>query len=371
MLFALFLSSSCSDDGSPSESGTAGVDTFGEEMQVLSIAITLPNTNDYDHAFRLAHAAGMKTPGEITFYWDEVEERDSNGNISYSMPFLPVIKRYLNEFQMKPVITICPIETMESRVPQDLRALPFDDPKMQERFGGLIRWVYDETKDMQPLAVVIGNEFDVHLAQDQKKWGEFKNLYFSSYDLIHSLRGWEGVPVAIEPTFANLVGPNRQVLQDMNRKSDIIGVSYYPLKEGQVEPLLAIKRDMDMLITLYPNKRIDFYQYGYPSSEFLGSSEEKQRAFIEETFEQWDRRKDKIRIITFTWLYDMDIEQVIENAVRTTGMEPDKSLTEFLGTLGLLRRNPGEEKPAFAELLKQARQRKWINQRRGVQGKGN
>jgi arabinogalactan endo-1,4-beta-galactosidase len=134
---------------------------------------------------------------------------------------------------------------------------------MQERFGGLIRWVYDETKDMQPLAVVIGNEFDVHLAQDQKKWGEFKNLYFSSYDLIHSLRGWEGVPVAIEPTFANLVGPNRQVLQDMNRKSDIIGVSYYPLKEGQVEPLLAIKRDMDMLITLYPNKRIDFYQYGY------------------------------------------------------------------------------------------------------------
>jgi hypothetical protein len=67
----------------------------------------------------------------------------------------------------------------------------------------------------------------------------------------------------------------------------------------------------------------------------------------------------------------MDIEQVIENAVRTTGMEPDKSLTEFLGTLGLLRRNPGEEKPAFAELLKQARQRKWINQRRGIQGKGN
>jgi len=335
-----------------------------KEERLLSIAITLPETENmatgYDHAFRLAQAAGMKTPGEITFYWNEVEQRGFFGGISYSMPFFDIIKPHLDEFNMRPVITICPIETMESRVPEDLQGLPLDNPKVLERFAELIRWVHGQTQEMNPLAIVIGNEFDLYLNHDKDKWAQFKNFFLEALQVIRRLPGWEKIPIALEPTFANLAGPDKQVLQDLNRHTDIIGVSYYPLKGDRVDDLTALHRDLNKLEALYPEKRIDFYQFGYPSSRYLGSSEEQQRRFIEMSFKEWDRRKDKIRLLTFTWLYDLNTDQLIDNARRTTGMTPDKSFTEFLGTLGLLRRKAGDEKPAFKELKKQVRARGWI-----------
>lgn len=303
----------------------------------------------------------MMTPGEITFYWDEVENRGFFGGITYSMPFLDVIKQYLDEFGMRPVITICPIETMESRIPEDLRDLPLDDPKVRERFANLIRWVHSQTREYHPWAVVIGNEFDLYLYHDEEKWDQFKTLYIDAIKVIRSLPGWENVAVALEPTFANLTGPDRQVLQELNQHSDVIGVSYYPVKSDRVEDLDAIGRALDKLEALYPDKRIDFYQYGFPSSNLLQSSEEIQRRFVEISFDEWDRRKEKIRILTFTWLYDLDTTQLIDNALRTTGSKPDIAFTEFLGTLGLLRRKAGDEKPAFLELRKQAASRHWLN----------
>lgn len=336
-----------------------------DSERVLSIAITLPETTDmasgYDHAFRLAHSVGMKTPGEITFYWDEVERRGLFGGISYEMPFLETIKGYLEAFSMRPVITISPIETLESRVPEDLRVLPLDHPDVLARFGDLIRWVHGQTGDMKPWAVVIGNEFDLYLNHEAEKWAQFDTLYREAISVIRSLPGWERVPIALEATLPNLIGPDWQVLQDLNRHSDIIGVSYYPVNDQGVEDLSVVTQALDRLEAIYPGRRIDFYQYGFPSSVYLGSSEELQRRFIEYSFEEWDRRGDRIRIITFTWLYDLNIDQLIENAVRTTGAEPDRVFTEFLGSLGLLRREAGDEKPAFAELRTQARARGWAN----------
>lgn len=333
--------------------------------RVLSLAITVPETTNlgtgYDHAFRLAQSAGMETPGEITFYWDEVEHRSLFGNISYRMPFLDTIKRYIHEFDMRPVVTISPIETLQSRMPRDLRSLPFDHPKVKARFGNLIRWVHSQTRDMRPWAVVIGNEFDLYLNQDRDKWREFEGLYLEAIKVIRTLPGWKKVPVALEATLPGLTRANSRMLQQLNRHSDIIGVSYYPITNDSVEPLSAIARDLDRLESLYPDKRFDFYQYGYPSSEHLGSSEERQRQFIELSFREWDERMDKIRILTFTWLYDLDIHQLVDNARRTTGAAPDKVFTEFLGTLGLLRRKAGDEKPAFAELKKQAEARGWTD----------
>lgn len=332
--------------------------------RVLSIAITLPETSDmatgYDHAFRLAQSAGMRTPGEITFYWDEVEQRSFFGNFSYEMPFLEVIKGYLDEFDMRPVITISPIETLESRVPEDLRDLPLDHPDVMARFGDLIRWVHGQTGDLDPWAVVIGNEFDHYLNHDAGNWAEFGALYREAIAVIRSLPGWEEVPIALEATLPNLIGPDRQVLQELNRHSDIIGASYYPVGDHGVDDLGVVTAALDRLEALYPGKRIDLYQYGFPSSEFLGSSDELQRRFIEYSFQEWDRR-ESLRIITFTWLYDLNVDQLIDNAVRTTGAEPDRVFTEFLGTLGLLRREAGDEKPAFAELRRQARARGWTN----------
>jgi len=332
--------------------------------RILSVALTLPETTDigagYDHAFRLAQSAGMKTPGEISFFWDEVELKNIFGKISYNMPFLELLKQFFKEFGMRPVITISPFETLNTRVPKDLRGLPLDSPKVIKRFSDFIRWVNSQTSEMDPLAIVIGNEFDLNFNHDPKKWEQFKVLYINSVKLIHSLPGWENAPVALEATFPNLIGPDKKILKEINRYSDIIGASYYPVTNNKVDEFNVISSNLDKLESIYPDKQIDLYQYGYPSSEYLGSSEEKQRQFVEFSFNEWDRRKEKIRIITFTWLYDLDMDFLVTEAVRTTGLKPDRPFTEFLGTLGFLRRKAGDEKPAFVELKKQSRKRGWI-----------
>jgi len=51
---------------------------------------------------------------------------------------------------------------------------------------------------------------------------------------------------------------------------------------------------------VYPTKDVHFYQFGYPSSAAVGSSPEKQRQFVAESFRLWDRYAHRIKLLTFT-----------------------------------------------------------------------
>ena len=107
-------------------------------------------------------------------------------------------------------------------------------------------------------------------------------------------------------------------------------------------------------------KKFDFYQYGYPSSNKLNSSLEKQRQFVEETFKLWDKYKDKIRLITFTWLYDVQKVHLDSMTTETLGdITPTEAFSEFISSLGLHGRKIGEAKPAFNEIKKQLKLRNW------------
>ena len=157
-----------------------------------------------------------------------------------------------------------------------------------------------------------------------------------------------------------MIGAHWQELQHINRHADVIGVSYYPLGDDEVDEPTVLPMDLARLFRVYPEKQVDFYQFGYPSSTRINGSLEKQRQFVQLSFDEWDRYKDKIRLITFTWLYDVQQSHVDTMAEDTLGgMTPSEAFNEFLGSLGLLGRRVGEEKPAFVELKKQASVRGW------------
>ncbi len=78
-------------------------------------------------------------------------------------------------------------------------------------------------------------------------------------------------------------------LQRIDQHADMIGVSYYPLKENQVLDPTVLEQHLTDLFRVYPDKTIDLYQYGYPSSTEINSRLEKQRQFVQETFRAWDR----------------------------------------------------------------------------------
>jgi hypothetical protein len=51
-------------------------------------------------------------------------------------------------------------------------------------------------------------------------------------------------------------------------------------------------------------------EIGYPTSNYLKSSEEKQADFIEEVFKARDSHKEQITLLNYTWLHDIRKEEV-------------------------------------------------------------
>lgn len=342
-----------------------------KQDRLFSIAVTPPLVNAeqdfwqvYEQALDLAIATGIDVPGELMFTWSNTEKRSLLGNISYqddtSIKLIEILKRK----GLPVIITISPFETMNHRIPDDLAGLPYDHPRVIKRFKTFIDWIYQVTQGLEPAAIAFGNEFDVFLAFEAARgkdhWRAIDGMVEQTRNYVKSLAGWSDAPFAIEPTYAGLTGPSWQQLRSLNRHADIIGVSYYPLGEKTVLAPSILSRHLANLFRIYPDKKFDFYQYGYPSSKKIGGSLEKQREFIEQTFKYWDKYANRIRIITFTWLYEVRQLHIEDMSSDTLGdVSASEAFTEFLGSLGLNGAEVGDEKPAFIELKKQLGLRQW------------
>jgi hypothetical protein len=134
-------------------------------------------------------------------------------------------------------------------------------------------------------------------------------------------------------------------------------VSYYPLeKNGDAKAPSVVRADFDRIVALYPSQPIYFYQFGYPSSDYIQSSEARQAEFIREAFQAWDAHADHILLLDFTWLHDKSPAEV-KGYEQYYGFS-NRPFAEFLGSLGL-RTYDGEDKEAFLTLLAEANARGW------------
>jgi len=167
---------------------------------------------------------------------------------------------------------------------------------------------------------------------------------------------WPGLKVASELTFDGIINYN-SFAQTLNTNSDYIGVSYYPLNSNfTVKPVSTIPADFASLVALYPAKKINFYQYGYPSSTVCASSDVQQKQFITQTFTSWDTYASNIHSIDFSWLHDLDTAAV--NYYGTYYGITLPAFLEFLRTIGLREwANKGTDKQALDELRCQAKVR--------------
>lgn len=339
--------------------------------RLLAIAITPPQIDDpagfwpaYESALDLARVTGMDLPGVLPFGWGPTERRGLFGRVSYRDDKTTRLLDMLRARDMPIMVQIAPFSTLVSFIPEDLQTLPLDDPQVLDRLRGFVDWIHEQTRGMDVRAVNFGSEFDVFIAVnhagDPDAWARLDAMIAATRDHVRTLPGWEDVPFSIESTFDGLTGAHWQNLQRLNRHADLIGVSYYPVGDAGVRPPDSIAADLETLFRIYPGRSFDFYQYGYPSSERIGSSEELQRRFIVETFAAWDRNPGRIRLITLTWLYDVAPPVMEAMRAETLGeLSPGEVFNEFILTLGLHGRRPGTAKPAFGELLEQMRKRGW------------
>ncbi len=312
---------------------------------------TLPENEsfNYDSCFNLGAELGMSSVG-IYQNWTAIETAPS----TFNMELFDIINFYYPLQNMAIDLTIAPIHTNNLEVPEDLYSSTFDSPEMISRFKLLLDSIQAHIPDVTLSSLIIGSEHDAYLGNNSKAWAAYTTFYAETADYARFI--WPDLKVASELMFSGITDLDPDA-QSLNEHSDYIGVSYYPMAEGsQVKPLTTIPLDFAELVSLYPEKPICFYQYGYPSSPTCGSSTDLQADFIIETFNTWDNYADNVKMIDFTWLHDLSQESV-DFYGDYYGID-DEAFLEFLRSLGLRSwEGEGSDKPALDELRCQAKQR--------------
>src|SRR5262249_38272525 len=109
----------------------------------------------------------------------------------------------------------------------------------------------------------------------------------------------------------------------------------------------------EKLLSLYPNRIIDFMEAGYPSGSLNLSNEEKQAAFVSELFRAWDQYPSRVRAVNYTWMTDIS-PQALDQYRMSLGSDP--IFLSYLSSIGLRTYNENQ-KAAFARFSAESQQR--------------
>jgi hypothetical protein len=288
---------------------------------------------------------------ELAQQWDEIEPQAGQ----LTNQWLDVANAYYPQVGVRLVISLNPIDTSSSRLPNDLKGKPFDHPDVISRYKKAVDYVLSRLPDSTLVAFSIGNEIDGVLGADSTKWAQYARFFQATAD--HVRRKKPNVPVGAKVMLPSVIGDRRRQVQAVNRHADAVFVTYYPLKSDfRVKAPTVVHDDIDAVVKLYPDKPIYFLEAGYPSSTHLGSSEQQQAEFVREIFKVWDGHATKIRAMNFIWLHDISSAEV-NNYRKYYGVNA-RNFGEYLGTLGL-RTHDGMDKKAFTMLQREASARGW------------
>ncbi len=308
----------------------------------------------YDRALSVAQEAGLEFV-ELPLSWDDIE----TGPGKYGNQYLEIAELFYPKAHIKVLLSINTIDTNNLRLPPYLKKKKFDDPQVIEQYKKLLDYVFSRIPSLELIGITIGNEVDKYLGKDPKKWQQYQHFVQDIVAYIKQKR--PDLPVGVKATMDGYTEANVDELKDLNQFTDAVFVTYYPLAgdlgvQLKVKEPAAVHQDFDKIISLYPNKKIFMTEIGYPSSEYLKSSNKKQAEFIREVFKAWDRYGEQIPFMNFVWLHDTS-QADLDHYAKYYGSD-DKGFMEFLGSLGL-RTYEGEDKEAFKTLKVEAKLRQW------------
>ena len=247
------------------------------------------------------------------------------------------------------VLTLNPLDTMENQIPEDLRGRPYDAPEFLQRYAMFADTTLGALPGVRFASIAIGNEVDVLLGDDEERWSQYGRFFRAAKT--HLSLAMPGVPVGVKVTY-DAFRQHRSRVDALVADSDVVMVNYYPIDGARVRPVAAVHEEIEKLVAAYPGKPIQLTEVGYPTSEKLGSSPDRQAEFVAAVFDVWDRFP-AIELVNFVWINEMKPEDV-DGLVQSFGA--DAPLANFLGSLGL-RSSTGDPKPGFLRLVSEAQAR--------------
>ena len=342
------------DGDSPAEIVIRDVPVVQEGNRILVIDVNEPEDGNYDAAMDMVKIAGAQAVN-LTVFWDDIET--APGEYNPDPNWLAVANAYYPAQNVQVSLVISVIDTTANRLPADLADKPFAAPAVIERGQRLLDYVFSQIPDLNLTSLSIGNEVDIYLGGDAALWQQYQTFYKAAAAYARSKQ--PGLDVGVKATYDGLVDFASDHLTAINQSSDVIMMTYYPLKgDFTVEDPLVVPSAFKEITSKYPDRPIFIMEAGYPSSSDCDSSEAKQAEFIHQVFTAWDAHADQIQLISFTWLTDLHPSSVDEME-NYYGLS-DHKFGEFLRTLGL-RTYPGSgvEKEAFTVLKTEAASRGW------------
>jgi len=320
--------------------------------RLLGIDVTQAADEDFDQAFRVARAAGLQF-ASLSIAWDDLEPR--SGEYTADPNWLAIANSYYAAEHVPLALTVSPIDTNRVRLPEDLRGRDFNDPEVIARFERLLDYVFTQVPEVDLTVLAIGNEVDATLGADVEAWEQYTE--FVNAAAAHARTARPGLRVGVKLTMSGLAGETLGAARALNEQTDIILVTYYPLRSdfGVRQPSV-VPGDFATIASSFPSRPIGFLEVGCPSSERLGSSEALQAEFVRYVFEAWDAHAGQIELLNFTWLTDAP-EASVDEWSDYYGLRDDR-FAAYLSSLGL-RQSDGTAKVALDVLAAEARARGW------------
>lgn len=318
----------------------------------LGIAVNEPEDKKFDAAFAKARDAGLQV-FSLKLDWDDVEKKPGK----FASPWPKVVNQVFPPQKVAVSLRIAVYDTVNNRVPADIRDKKLGDPAVVARFTALADWVLGEMPDVEFADIAVGNEVDGVLGADPDRWKQYGEFFRAVRT--HLRKKHPKVPVGVSVMFNGLTGPTAKLAAGLNKDADVVMASYYPLNpDFTVKPAKAVEDDFAAVCKAYPKRPVHFVEAGCPSGKKCGSSEEKQKQFVEHLFRAWDRHADQVKLVMFVWLNDVPGDSV--KWAEKYYKSDNPAFLDYIATLGL-RTYPGAgaDKPAYAALKEQAKARGW------------
>lgn len=322
-----------------------------QPAQVLGMA-TIPRLEptpvlqDYLDAFKLTHDVGVNA-NIFNDKWNTFEPQPEQYQID---DYLDGMNSYLAAYPDTVLLGIQVLNTTAKEAPPDLQDVPFDDPRMLQRFNALLDAMLAKI-DHPVRYLSIGNEVDVYLENHPDEWDAYTRFYEGA--LAHAHKVAPGMQVGVTVTFDGLIRHADEV-ERLNARSDVLIVTYYPLGAAFVaDNPDAPLTDFPKLVQLADGLPVVLQEVGYPSAALLGSSEAEQAQFVRSVFSAWKAAGSAIPFLDYFALHDFTEDWC--NAFEGYYGLKHPNFHAYLCTLGL-RQADGTPKAAWDAFAQAARE---------------
>ena len=329
------------DPGTPSEGTAILRQRIG--LDANPKASTKYERDDWTESIRL-----MKTTGANHYHyakvWSEIEPRPGVYDTD------DVSLKVKQSATLPIAFNLRVVDAGVRNMPDEYKTLAWDSPAMITHVTDVIDRIAP-LLGSRPWSYAIGNEIDMYFGRNPSEIAAFGRLLERVKPRVRALHPTAGFTTCLQFAAASQL---RSLYAPLMTSMDHVTFTYYPLaSDFSVRSEQSLAADLPVMIAAAQPRPIFLQEIGYPTAALLGSSPDRQRTFVQASFDTI-RAAGSTRVLGATYLFQADLPQwLVSDISRAYGTSSDR-FQAFVATLGL-RDDRDRAKPAWDEFVRQAK----------------